>query len=239
MLHATVSFGTHISAYAQRYGDVIEVVGYFSDFPGMPNFGATALYKLAGPDPVLVWSHGKRSPLEFFLREEQFVPVRTVHQMRMRLSDPVERPTLPAGVTIRSYVPGQDEDAFLRVNAAAFAGHAEQGSWTRADLDARMTEPWFEPAGLLLAERDGTVLGFHFTKRHEDGLGEVYVIGVDPAAQGLGLGRLLLLHGLRHLQDRGCYSVLLYVDDDNATARALYRKLMFTDFDRDTQWRRG
>ena len=87
---------------------------------------------------------------------------------------------------------GADEDAWLAVNAAAFAGHSEQGRWTRADLLAREAEPWFDPAGFLLAERENVLLGFHWTKVHADGMGEVYVLGVDPAAHGLGLGSALL-----------------------------------------------
>jgi mycothiol synthase len=241
-----------VSAYAQRSGDTVEVVGYFSDFPGMPNFGAVALHSVSAGEDVLVWSHGKRSPLEHFLREEEFVPVRTLHQMRLRLSEQIEVGATPPGVTLRGFVPGQDEDEFLRVNAAAFSEHSEQGSWTRADIEAREAEAWFDPEGLILAERTGgpsgsegvaaggrVLLGFHFTKRHADGHGEVYVIGVDPAAQGTGLGAHLLAAGLRRLQEQGVGVVSLYVDDDNTTARGLYLRKGFVDVDRDVQWRRS
>jgi mycothiol synthase len=234
-----VAFGPHVSAYAQRSGDTVEVVGYFSDFPGMPNFGAVALHSVSAGEDVLVWSHGKRSPLEHFLREEEFVPVRTLHQMRLRLSEQIEVGAAPPSVTLRGFVPGQDEDEFLRVNAAAFSEHSEQGSWTRADIEAREAEAWFDPEGLILAERDSVLLGFHFTKRHTDGHGEVYVIGVDPAAQGTGLGAHLLAAGLRHLQEQGVGVVSLYVDEDNTTARELYLRKGFVDVDRDVQWRRS
>ena len=65
-----------------------------------------------------------------------------------------------------------------------------------SDLAERMAEPWFDAAGLIVAERGGRMLGFHWTKQHSRGLGEVYVVGVDPAAQGLGLGRALTRAGL-------------------------------------------
>ncbi len=56
-----------------------------------------------------------------------------------------------------------------------------------------MAEPWFDPAGLLLAEdADGTLLGFHWTKRHDERLGEVYVVGISPphkAAVSVGCSR--------------------------------------------------
>ena len=67
--------------------------------------------------------------------------------------------------------PGRDEDEWLRVNAAAFAHHAEQGRMTRADLDARMDEPWFDPAGLILVVPESdpdTVAAFHWTKRRSE-----------------------------------------------------------------------
>src|SRR5205814_7416943 len=121
----------------------------------------------------------------------------------------------------RSFRPGRDEDAWIEVNAAAFANHPEQSRVVRADLEARMAEPWFDPAGFLLAERAGELLGFHWTKVHGDGLGEVYVLGIAPAAQGLGLGPALLVRGLRYLADRGCPTVLLYVDGDNDAAMQL------------------
>src|SRR5690606_10535850 len=117
--------------------------------------------------------------------------------------------SLPAGVRLRPFRPGADEPAWRSLNARAFADHPEQGRWTLADLRLRMAEPWFDPAGFLLAERetDGRLLGFHWTKVHAKDpsstggepapIGEVYVLGVDPQAQGLGLGRALTLAGLR------------------------------------------
>jgi mycothiol synthase len=124
----------------------------------------------------------------------------------------------------------------VRVNAAAFASHPEQGRWTRADLEAREAEPWFDPNGFLLAWRGTDLLGYHWTKVHSATLGEVYVLGVDPSAQGLGLGGVLLDRGLSHLLARGCDQVLLYVEADNTVALRLYERSGFTEYDRDTQW---
>ena len=144
---------------------------------------------------------------------------------------------MPAGFRLRAFEPGRDEQEWLRVNAAAFAGHPEQGRMTLDDLRQREAEAWFDPAGFLLAERAGSLLGFHWTKRHPDGAGEVYVLGVAPAAQGLGLGRALLVRGLRHLTGSGCPYVLLYVDGDNPGAVRLYERDGFARFDLDVQWR--
>ena len=185
---------------------------------------------------LLIWSHGRHSRLAARFSERGFEPVRELHQLRRPLGELPDDPPLTEGVRVRRFVPGQDEDAWLAVNAAAFAEHPEQGRWTRGDLDARMGESWFDPAGLLLAERGGELLGSHWTKVHPDGDGEVYVLAVSPAAQGMGLGRALLLRGLHHLAAVGCPFVRLYVDGDNPTALRLYEKAGFTSFDLDVQW---
>jgi mycothiol synthase len=132
---------------------------------------------------------------------------------------------------VRTFEPGRDEEAWVAVNAAAFAHHPEQGRMTVSDLRQRMAEPWFDPAGFFLAERDGELLGFHWTKvhpsrpEHEGRVGEVYVLGVSPTAQGLGLGTALTATGLHHLRDRGLDTVILYVEADNEPAIAVYQKL--------------
>jgi mycothiol synthase len=160
-----------------------------------------------------------------------------LHQLRMPLTEFVAEVRVPDDVDVRPFVVGFDEQAWVRVNAAAFAEHAEQGRWTLDDLAAREAESWFDAAGFFLAWRGDELIGFHWTKVHPDGSGEVYVLGVAPAAQGLRLGAALLAVGLRHLADRGCPQVLLYVDESNASAMRLYERFGFHRYDIDAQWR--
>ncbi|MEO6469812.1 MAG: mycothiol synthase, partial [Acidimicrobiia bacterium] len=124
----------------------------------------------------------------------------------------------PEGVTVRSFVPGRDGTAWLRVNNRAFANHPDQGGWIAEVLERRQAEPWFDPAGFLLAWRDDVLVGFCWTKVHTEPTpqGEIYVIGVDPDAQGLGLGRALVIAGLEYLAgERQCETGILYVAADN------------------------
>lgn len=181
-----------------------------------------------------LWAHGDHPAAAALARSLGFTRTRVLWQMRRSLFAPTPAPALPEDVTLRSFRPRIDDEVWLAVNARAFADHPEQGRWTAKDLQARLAEPWFDPKGFLLAERDGKLLGFHWTKVHGNGsthqhepIGEVYVLGVDPAAHGLGLGTALTLAGLRHLRGRGLDQAMLYVDETNPAAIALYTKLGF------------
>ena len=191
---------------------------------------------LASYDGTLqAWSHGDHPAAALLAARHGFARVRDLWVMRRPMSAPLP----PAdGTAIRSWRDG-DAAEVLRINAAAFADHPEQGAMDAADLAARMAEPWFDPDGLLVAVEGDRVLGFHWTKLDSatpgpSSLGEVYVVGVDPAAQGRGLGRALTLAGLHHLADRGVEEVLLYVESDNTAAIRTYRGLGFTHHAADT-----
>ncbi|MFE3633227.1 mycothiol synthase [Streptomyces cellostaticus] len=186
-----------------------------------------------------VWAHGGHSAARHLAQVLGLTLFRELRQMRRPLTDPEPaEPVLPDGVTVRSFVPGKDDAAWLAVNAAAFAHHPEQGSLTQRDLDDRKALPWFDPAGFFLAERRGELVGFHWTKVHaEEGLGEVYVLGVRPGEQGGGLGRALTLIGLRHLAAQGLPTAMLYVDADNKAAVAVYERLGFTTYETDLMYR--
>ncbi len=224
------------------------------------------------PDGRLrLWSHGGHPGAAALARSLGFVETRALWQLRRSLYAALPQVELPAGVTVRTFVPGRDDEDWVALNSDVFAGHPEQGSWSVDDLHRRVAEPWFDPAGFFLAERHdgeraGRLVGFHWTKVHggeghpheppsehvhpharegltgshgHDPIGEVYVVGVDPAEQGNGLGRALTLVGLRHLRQRGLPDAMLYVDADNAAAIAVYTALGFTRWETDVMFRKG
>ncbi|MGD9961734.1 mycothiol synthase [Nocardioides sp.] len=198
----------------------------------------TALAAASAGEATLAWSHGNHPAAARLAARHGFEPVRELWVMRRATDLPLADLDEPAGITIRGFRAG-DEDEVIRVNAAAFAHHPEQGSMDAAGLAERMAEPWFEAPGLLVAVAGEELLGFHWTKRHSRSLGEVYVVAIAPEAQGRGLGKALTLAGLHHLADTD--EVILYVESDNRPARAVYEGLGFTHQPADThvQYRRA
>ncbi|MCY0921015.1 MULTISPECIES: mycothiol synthase [unclassified Streptomyces] len=200
----------------------------------------TALLAASGKR-IRVWAHGGKSAARHLAQVLGLTLFRELRQLRRPLgpeAPPLPEPALPAGVTVRTFVPGADDAAWIAANAAAFAHHPEQGSLTERDLADRIAQPWFDAEGFFLAERDGELIGFHWTKIHaEERLGEVYVVGVRPGAQGGGLGKALTAIGLRHLAAAGLPTAMLYVDADNPAALAVYEGLGFTTHEVDLMYR--
>ena len=229
--HVVARDGDRLVGYGQLAGDSLEVA---ADAPVagavLDGFGSL-------PPGTLIWMHGERSPLLPALEARGGArPVRVLLRLARQLGELAPPRQAADRVVVRTFVVGQDEAAWVRVNARAFAEHHEQGRWTAEDLRAREVEDWFDPDGFFLAERDGVLLGYHWTKVHADGAGEVYVLGVDPDAQGLGLGGALLDAGLNYLAARGCREVTLYADESNGVAVRLYEASGFHVVDRDLQW---
>jgi mycothiol synthase len=179
---------------------------------------------LEAPADVTAWSHADHPDARRLAAHFGFEAARALWVME-RHAGRVEVPAVD-GVTIRGYRDG-DAAEVLRVNAAAFAHHPEQGSMDAAGLAERMAEPWFDPAGLLVADAGSGLLAFHWTKQHSPDLGEVYVVAVNPSAQGRGLGRAVTAAGLDHLNGLGVGRIILYVESDNAAAIATYSRLGF------------
>ncbi|MFC8043514.1 mycothiol synthase [Nocardia sp. NPDC057353] len=181
-----------------------------------------------------VWAHGDLPAAKAVAGRLGLRTARELWQMRRPLATP-ELPELavPDGIVLRTYRGPDDDAELLRVNNAAFDWHPEQGGWTERDIATRRAAEWFDPAGLFVATDAADperLLGFHWTKVHTDEqppVGEVYVVGIDPAAQGRGLGRLLTLAGLHHLRARGLGEVLLYTEADNTAAVRTYTRLGF------------
>jgi mycothiol synthase len=207
-----------------------------------------------------LWAHGEDHGAHALAESLGFTKARTLWQMRRSLFASLPLTALPDGLVLRPFERGRDDERLLHVNSVAFADHPDQGQWTEQDLEARLNESWYDPQGFLLAVRQDDqdeIAGFHWTKihggtRHSHGdgnggngdvhthapIGEVYVLGVDPAWHGTGLGRALTVAGLRHLRSRALDQAMLYVEADNVPAIKLYSSLGFIHWDSDVMYRR-
>jgi mycothiol synthase len=200
----------------------------------------------AQPGKLRMWSHGDHPAAAKLAAKTGFVRARELLVLhRGGDSTPLPDLPLPKGIQFRTFEAGRDEQAVAEVNGRAFSWHPEQGMLTAQDILDTERENWFDPKGFFLAEDlQGHLLGFHWTKIHPrnpqrfagEPVGEVYVLGVDPQAQGTGLGRALTVKGLDYLQSRGLEQVILYVEGDNSAAIGLYRKLGFDLFETDVQY---
>lgn len=197
----------------------------------------------AGVQPA-VWVHGDLPDSLGFLMRRGFGPARSLLVMTAPITAPAPgeqaagEQAAGGSVTIRRFDSSpRDLDQLQQVNARAFAEHPEQGQLTRDDLRQRMDEDWFQPEDLFVAEDpNGRMLGFAWLKR-AGGTSELYVLGVDPDAQGSGLGAALLTRALAHLAELGEVAVELYVDGDNTAAVRLYEKQGFAVTAHHTQLR--
>ncbi|WP_415915970.1 mycothiol synthase [Speluncibacter jeojiensis] len=248
--HLVARFGDTVVGYANVTAEpaMVEVVVD----PGHRRRGigtalVTAALDLGGPG-ARVWAHGDLPPAQALSGRLGLAAARELLQLRRRLDDPpLPALEVPGDLVLRTYRGEADDAELLRVNNVAFDWHPEQGGWTESDIAERRAESWFDPDGVFLAfaaDDPATLLGFHWTKVHpaqrdEPALGEVYVVGVDRRAQGRGLGRLLTLAGLHHLQRLGLPAVLLYVEADNGAAVRTYERLGFTRFHTDVAYTRA
>jgi len=216
---------------------------------GIGNQLVAELKSVAG-QRLRLWSHGDLPGAKSLALKNGLAHARTVIQMRRSLTDPI--PEIDPQIPIRSFLPGLDDSAWLELNNCAFTGHPEQSNWQARDLEIRSKEGWFDPRGFLIAELDGAMAGFCWTKIHgghthrhsageaehdHDPIGEIYIMGVNPKFQGRGIGRAVTIAGLKHLRYEGIFSAMLYVDADNQNAIRLYKSLGFTEWGRDVLYR--
>lgn len=183
------------------------------------------------------WAFGTLPGADELAARVRMEPVRQLLRMERPLAPAGQAPAEAEGYEIVTYDPA-DREAIVAINAAAFSHHPEQGRLTVAEFEDLTRQDWFDPAGLFVARRDGEVAGFHWTKQHGDGLGEVYVIAVAPEHEGRGLGRVLLQRGLDHLAGRGDERVQLYVEADQERVVRMYDRAGFTVGQVDTSYRR-
>jgi mycothiol synthase len=156
--------------------------------------------------------------------------MRHILKIHRLLNDPL--PTSKHDYTIRTFNPAEDKDRWLALNNKIFTNHPDQGNWALADLENRMAETWFDTEGFFLAVKGNEIVGFVWTKIHQDlvnqdPVGELYVVGVDPDHAHQGIGRAVSVAAINYLITKGLKRSMLYVDADNEKGLGLYTSLGF------------
>lgn len=132
-----------------------------------------------------------------------------------------------------------EEDAIVVVAADAFRGYtfshyhadarlnpadcdAVYTSWTRALCLARS-----ETSDVLVAGADGEVLGFATLRLNTPQEGEGVLFGVAPAAQGLGIYRSFMLHGMEWCQAKSAARMVVSTQIGNLPVQRVWARLGF------------
>lgn len=180
------------------------------------------------------WAHGDLPAARALAAELGLTPQRELLVMGVDAAELGELPAIPDGFEALSYPEaarrfGRErvEEQWLEVNNEAFSWHPEQGGWDLDRLHRGMEAEWFDPDGVRLLYDGATLAGFHWTKRHPDGTGEVYVVGLASRYRGEGMGGPLMRVGLEYLIGVGSPQVILYVEAGNEPAVKRYRQLGF------------
>lgn len=231
----------HLDNSDEVSGPVVEVVVH-PDFRN--NKVGTTLVQQAmdrlQDSRLRLWAHGELASAHALAKKLGFSKARELWQMRRSLYAELPKVDLPDGNFISTYKVGQDEIAWLDLNAKVFAAHPEQGRLERGDLEIRMNEKWFDPAGFFISRNSaGELTGYNWTKIHTDGplrIGEIYVLGVSPTERGTGLGKALAITGLDYLRAQGLSAAMLYVDLSNTSAIKLYESIGFAHWDTDVMF---
>lgn len=186
---------------------------------------ATAHVASHGGGAIRAWAHHAGTAVERLATGWR--ASRVLHVLERSLHAPPDAPAVPAGLQLRMLDTSDsaDRDAWLALSNAAFAGHPENGGWTRDDLDWRMDAAWTASGRFPVLHDDSGLVAGVWTKADSPTSptgAELYVVAVHPCRQGRGLGGIVVAEALRRLTLDGHQRAVLYVDADNSRAQRLY-----------------
>ena len=153
---------------------------------------------------------------QLLLKSLDYAPVRGVYVMETELDEVPPQPDWPDGISVRTFVPGQDERPLFEAVEDAF-----RDMWGRPrgtfERFVEMTEQQsFDPTLWFLAMDGDEIAGATLCKTLA-GEGWIHVVGVRRPWRNRGLGLALLRHTLAAYHRRGVHKVALSVDAESIT----------------------
>ena len=106
--------------------------------------GALRHIRSHGGGPLRAWVHGASAPANALASRFGARTERQLLVLERPLTGDLPTTRSHEGIDVRRLDPGDDADrqAWLTLSNAAFLGHPDNGGWTRADLDWRMSAAW-------------------------------------------------------------------------------------------------
>jgi mycothiol synthase len=155
---------------------------------------------------------------------EGFALVRQFWRMEIEMTSPPDRPTWPAGITVRAMQPDRDERVVHAVIEEAFADHWGYVPRSFEDWEQSVLHSdGFDPALTFMAFDGNEVAGVVVNRRRD--IAWVGSLAVRRPWRKRGLGLALLLHTFNEFYQRGDRAVGLGVDAQSLTgATRLYEK---------------
>ncbi len=150
-------------------------------------------------------------------------------RMQIDFDGELPEPRWPEGVSVRTFVPGRDDEAVYEAQDDAFADHFEATRQPYESWRQWAFNESFDPSLWLLAEVGAEIVGVCLC-RAESGaggeLGWVDSLGVRRPWRRRGVARALLLRSFAEFHARGKRGVALGVDGMNTTgAVRLYERV--------------
>ena len=165
-----------------------------------------------------------------------FKPVRYFFKMRRPLDQPIAEPQFPDGYTQRHVASEEDIVRWIECFNESFIDHFDFHPATLERRKHRMSGSTYRADGDLIAlAPDGTFAAFclctidsEHNKRNNINEGWIDILGTRRGHRKIGLGKAMLLTGLRKLKADGVDVAVLGVDAENPTgALGLYESVGF------------
>ncbi|HET9111938.1 MAG TPA: GNAT family N-acetyltransferase [Ktedonobacterales bacterium] len=151
------------------------------------------------------------------LAREGYSMARVFWEMRVELRDEPAAPSLPAGLRLRAFVPGQDERPVFDTVEAAFADHWEHVPREFDEWLSRTKRPDFDPSLWLVIEADDGSIPAVALGWMRDDHGWISTVATLREWRKRGLAGSLLHASFRAFWQRGMRVVALGVDAQNPT----------------------